>query len=63
MRNPFAIVSTAENCCTGFKEAIKLAFLRLVEYLEHQHFLGSIPGSKWPETKTLLLKLVILFLF
>jgi hypothetical protein len=26
------------------KEAIKLAFFRLVEYLEHQHFAGSITG-------------------
>ena len=34
------------------KEAIKLAFFRLVEYVEHQHFGGSITGSKWPETKT-----------
>jgi hypothetical protein len=33
------------------KEAMKLAFFRLVEYVEHQH-VGSITGSKWPETKT-----------
>ena len=44
------------------KEAIKLAFFRVVEYLEHQH-VGSVTGSKWPETKTFLLKLVHLFLF
>ena len=45
-----------------FKEAIKLAF-RLVEYLEHQDFVGSITGSKWPETKIFLLELVSLGLF
>ena len=44
------------------KEAIKLAFFRLVEYREHQH-VGSITGWKWPETKNFLLKLVSLFLF
>jgi hypothetical protein len=44
------------------KEAIKLAFFRLIEYLEHQH-LGLITGSKWPETNNFLLKLVSLFLF
>ena len=27
-------VSTAENCCADFKEAIKLAFFRLVEKLK-----------------------------
>jgi hypothetical protein len=42
------------------KEAIKLAYFRLVEYLEHQHL--WITGSEWLETKHLLLKLVSLFL-
>ena len=37
------------------KEAIKLAFFRLVEYLEHQHWVGLITGSKWPETNNFLL--------
>ena len=32
------------------KEAIKLAFFRLVEYLEPQHLCVSITGSKWAET-------------
>ena len=50
------------------KEAIKRSFFRPVEYLEHQYlersaFVGSITGSKWPETKNFVLKLVILFLF
>jgi hypothetical protein len=43
------------------KEAIKLAFFRRVEYLEH--LVGLITGSKWPETKDFLLKLISLFLF
>jgi DNA-binding NarL/FixJ family response regulator len=37
------------------KEAIKLAFYRLVEYLKHQHL--SVSGSKWPETKYFPMKL------
>jgi hypothetical protein len=44
------------------KEAMKMAFFRLVEYLEHQH-VGLMTGSKCPETKNFLLKLVRLFLF
>jgi hypothetical protein len=44
------------------KEAIKLAFFRLVDYLEHQH-VGLITGSKGPETKYFPLKHVSLFLF
>ena len=43
-------------------EAIKLAFFRLVEYLEQYHLWVQLV-SKWPETKTFLLKLVSLFLF
>ena len=42
------------------KEAIKLAFFRLVEYLAASAFVGSITGSKRPETKNVLLKLVSL---
>ena len=45
------------------KEAIKLAFIKLVEYLEHQHMWVRIAGSKWLETKNFLLKLISLFLF
>jgi hypothetical protein len=39
------------------KEAIKLAFFRLVEYLEHQYLwvrLQAQNGSKWPEAKNFL---------
>ena len=48
------------------KKAIKLAFFRLVEYLElsgASAFVGSITGSKWPDTKNFLLKRISLFLF
>uniref|UniRef100_A0A0E9VFI6 Uncharacterized protein n=2 Tax=Anguilla anguilla TaxID=7936 RepID=A0A0E9VFI6_ANGAN len=45
------------------REAIKLTFLRLVEYLEHQHLWVLIIVSKWPEKKNFLLKLISLFLF
>jgi hypothetical protein len=44
-------------------KAIKLAFLRRVEYLERQHLCVRFSGSKWPEAKNFLLKLVSLFLF
>ena len=33
------------------KESIKLAFFRLVEYLEHQHLWVRLQAQKWPETK------------
>ena len=45
------------------KEAKKLSFFRLVEYLKHQHFVGSITGSKWLETNNFDLKLISIFLF
>jgi hypothetical protein len=47
---------------TLIKEALKLAFFILVEYLEHQHLWVRL-GSKWLETKNFLLKLISLFLF
>ena len=43
------------------KEAIKRAFFRLVEYLEHQHVWVRLQAQK--ETNNFLLKLVSLFLF
>jgi hypothetical protein len=41
------------------KEAIKLAFFRLVEYLKHQPFVGSITGSR-VRNRGLSLKLISL---
>ena len=37
MENPFAIMLAQLKTVVLIKEAIKLAFFRLVEYLEHQH--------------------------
>jgi hypothetical protein len=51
------------------KEGIKLAFFRLVEYLEHQHlwvpyrFKMARNKDLSYETKTFLMKLASLFLF
>ena len=45
------------------KEAIKLAFFRLVEYLEHQHLWVRLQAQKCPETNNFLLKLVSLLFF
>jgi hypothetical protein len=44
------------------KEAIQLAFFRLVEYLEHQH-LGVRLQAQNGQKQNFLLKLVSLFLF
>ena len=46
---------------TLIKEALKLAFFVLVEYLEHQHLWVRL-GSKWLETNNFLLKQSILVL-
>ena len=45
------------------KEAIKLAFFRLVEYLEHQHLGVQLQAQNGQKKKNFLLKLVSLFLF
>jgi Mor family transcriptional regulator len=41
------------------KEAIKLAFFRLVEYLEHQHLWVRLQAQNGQKQKNLLVKLVI----
>ena len=46
-----------------FEEAIKLAFFRLVEYLEHQHLWVRLQAQNGQKQKHFLLKLVSLFLF
>ena len=59
-KNPFAIMLAQLKTVVLIKEAIKLTFRLTVSGASA--FVGSITGSKWPETKTFLLKLISLFL-
>ena len=45
------------------KEAIKLAFFRLVEYLEHQYLWVRLQAQNGQKKCFFLLKLISLFLF
>ena len=45
------------------KEAIKLTFFSLVEYLKHQHLRVRLQAQNGQKQKNFLLKLVGLFLF
>lgn len=58
----FAIVLAQLKIIVLIKEAIKLAFLRLVQYLEHQEMLGMSTGSKWPEKNSFFLFVVRTYL-
>lgn len=58
----FAIVLAQLKIIVLIKETIKLAFLRLVQYLEHQEMLGLSTGLKWPERNIFFLFVVRAYL-
>ena len=51
--NPFAIMLAQLKTVVLIKEAIKLAFFRVVEYLEHQHLWVRLPAQNVQKQITL----------
>ena len=51
---PFAIMLAQLKSVALIKEAIKLSFFRLVEYLEHQHLWVRLQAQNGPKQLTFL---------